>query len=84
VHSVANFRQLVKAYDIRGTVPDQMNAGVARDVGMLFAAMTEAPLIAVAHDMRESSPELAEAFAEGWAAPITPTTCPARWTSRPR
>jgi phosphomannomutase len=42
VHSVANFRQLVKAYDIRGTVPDQMNAGVARDVGMLFAAMTEA------------------------------------------
>jgi phosphomannomutase len=45
-----------------------MNAGVARDVGMLFAAMTEAPLIAVAHDMRESSPELAEAFAEGAAA----------------
>jgi phosphomannomutase len=65
---VADFSQLVKAYDIRGTVPDQMNAGVARDVGMLFAAMTDTPLIAVAHDMRESSPGLAEAFAQGAAA----------------
>jgi phosphomannomutase len=65
---VADFSQLVKAYDIRGTVPDAMNAAIARDVGMLFAAMTQAPLIAVAYDMRESSPELAGAFAEGAAA----------------
>jgi phosphomannomutase len=65
---VADFSQLVKAYDIRGTVPDAMNATIARDVGTLFAGMTEAPLIAVAYDMRESSPELADAFAEGAAA----------------
>jgi phosphomannomutase len=65
---VADYNQLVKAYDIRGTVPDQMNVGVARNVGMLFAGMTAAPLIAVAYDMRDSSPELADAFAEGAAA----------------
>src|ERR1700678_296860 len=45
-----------------------MNAGVARNVGMLFAGMTAAPLIAVAYDMRDSSLELADAFAEGAAA----------------
>ncbi|HXL87946.1 MAG TPA: phosphomannomutase/phosphoglucomutase [Streptosporangiaceae bacterium] len=65
---MADFRQLVKAYDVRGTVPGQMNVGVARDVGALFAQLTQAPLIAVAYDMRESSPELADAFAEGAAA----------------
>jgi phosphomannomutase len=65
---VADYNQLVKAYDIRGTVPDAMNADVARDVGMLFAALTQAPLIAVAYDMRESSPGLADAFAEGAAS----------------
>ena len=65
---MADYQQLVKAYDIRGTVPDQMNADVARDVGKLFAGMTEAPLIAVAYDMRDSSPELADAFAQGAAA----------------
>jgi phosphomannomutase len=62
---VADFSQLVKAYDIRGIVPGQMNAEVARHAGALFAYVTGAVLVAVAHDMRDSSPELATAFAEG-------------------
>jgi phosphomannomutase len=65
---VADFSQLVKAYDIRGTVPDQMNDGIARQAGALFASLTRATLIAVAYDMRDSSPGLAQAFAEGAAA----------------
>ena len=31
-HGVPDFSQLVKAYGIRGTVPDQMNAGIAHDM----------------------------------------------------
>ena len=64
---MADFRQLVKAYDIRGTIPDQMNPDIARQVGSLFAQLTRAPRIAVAYDMRDSSPELAAAFAQGAA-----------------
>ena len=33
---------LVKAYDVRGTVPDQLNAGVARALGAAFVAVTGA------------------------------------------
>jgi phosphomannomutase len=65
---VADLSHLIKAYDIRGTVPDQMNADIAREVGSLFIRLTESAQVAVAHDMRESSPALAAAFAEGAAA----------------
>jgi phosphomannomutase len=65
---VPDFDRLVKAYDIRGTVPDEMNAGVARDVGALFVRLTGALRLAVARDMRDSSPDLAAALAEGAAA----------------
>ncbi len=63
-----DFDRLVKAYDIRGTVPDEMNAGVARDVGALFVRLTGTRRLAVARDMRDSSPALAAALAEGAAA----------------
>jgi phosphomannomutase len=62
---VTDFNALVKAYDIRGVVPGQMNEQIAGKVGALFVRLTEAPLVAVAHDMRDSSPGLAAAFAEG-------------------
>jgi phosphomannomutase len=65
---VADFDRLVKAYDIRGTVPDEMNAQVARDVGALFVRLTGTRRLAVARDMRDSSPELAQALAEGAAS----------------
>jgi len=56
---------IVKAYDVRGTVPDQLDADVARAVGAAFARFTGADRIVIARDMRESGVELSRAFAEG-------------------
>ena len=56
---------LVKAYDVRGVVPDELDESVARALGAAFADVTEAERIVTAHDMRESGPGLARAFAEG-------------------
>jgi phosphomannomutase len=54
-----------KAYDVRGTVPDQINADLVRRVGNAFVAVIGAEPIVVGYDMRPSSPELSRAFAEG-------------------
>ena len=56
---------IFKAYDIRGTYPDQLDAEVARRVGAAFAAFARAPTILVARDMRPSGEELSAAFADG-------------------
>jgi phosphomannomutase len=56
---------IVKAYDVRGVVPDELDSDVARAVGAAFVRLTGAERIVTAHDMRESSPSLAAAFAEG-------------------
>ena len=56
---------IFKAYDIRGTVPDQLDAGICRSIGAAFARFAGAPTILVARDMRPSGPELAAAFADG-------------------
>jgi len=56
---------IFKAYDIRGTVPEQLDAEVARAVGGAFAAFTEARRIVVGRDMRASGVDLGAAFAEG-------------------
>jgi phosphomannomutase len=60
---------IFKAYDIRGTVPDQLDDGIVERVGAAFArfvADTEgATSILVAHDMRPSGPGFADAFARG-------------------
>ena len=57
-----------KAYDVRGTVPDQVDEHLARLTGGAFVALTSAGRVVVGHDMRPSSPSLAGAFAEGAAA----------------
>jgi phosphomannomutase len=62
---MADLAQLVKAYDIRGVVPDQLDAELARAVGAAFVELTRSDAVVVARDMRASSPELAAAFAEG-------------------
>ena len=59
---------LVKAYDVRGTVPDQLNESVARAIGAAFVDVIGAERVVTAHDMRESGPGLARAFAEGVAS----------------
>jgi phosphomannomutase len=65
---VRDLSSIVKAYDIRGVVPDQLDEGVARAVGAAFARVTGAARIVTARDMRESSAPLAVAFAEGVTA----------------
>ncbi len=57
--------RIFKAYDIRGIYPDQLTADVAERVGRAFVAYLGAMEIAVGHDMRISSPELAAAFIDG-------------------
>ncbi|MEU1599451.1 phosphomannomutase/phosphoglucomutase [Streptomyces sp. NPDC005708] len=58
---------LVKAYDVRGTVPDQLDEDLARLFGAAFVETTGADAIVIGHDMRPSSPGLARAFANGAA-----------------
>ena len=56
---------VVKAYDIRGVVPDQLDVDVVRDFGAAFARLVGGPAVVVGHDMRDSSPGLTAAFATG-------------------
>lgn len=59
----------IKAYDVRGIVPDQLDSRVATALGTAFARVVAIPQgasgIVVGHDMRPSSPELSRAFAQG-------------------
>ena len=54
-----------KAYDIRGLVPDELDADLAREVGAAFARFAGAPTILVGRDMRPSGLELSGAFIDG-------------------
>ncbi|MFE6807607.1 phosphomannomutase/phosphoglucomutase [Streptomyces sp. NPDC057681] len=59
---------LVKAYDVRGVVPDQWDETTAELFGAAFVQVTGADAIVTGHDMRPSSPGLARAFARGATA----------------
>ncbi|RSM71890.1 phosphomannomutase/phosphoglucomutase [Amycolatopsis sp. WAC 01375] len=58
---------IVKAYDIRGVVGEQLDAALVRDLGSAFALLIkpESDAIVIGHDMRDSSPELSAAFSDG-------------------
>jgi phosphomannomutase len=60
---------LIKAYDVRGVVPTELNTEVARAIGAAFADVVVLPegasSVVVGNDMRPSGPELVAAFAEG-------------------
>ncbi len=62
---MARLDEIFKAYDIRGTVPDQVDPELARAVGGAFARFAGAPSIVVGRDMRPSGVELVQAFAAG-------------------
>jgi phosphomannomutase len=62
---MADLDAIFKAYDIRGTVPDQFDADVARRIGAAFARFTGAPKMLVARDMRPSGVDMTKAFIEG-------------------
>ncbi len=56
---------IFKAYDIRGTYPEEVNEAIASKVGAAFVKLLAARSIVIGYDMRLSSPTLADAFAEG-------------------
>ena len=67
-----NLDAIIKAYDVRGTYPDQMDEDLAHDVGAAFvrvlgiAARDGGPgAVVIGHDMRPSGPSLVASFAEG-------------------
>ncbi len=76
--STVRLSDFIKAYDVRGLVPEQLDTRVARAIGMAFAdvvitgstevASDDRPGVVVGYDMRPSSPALSQAFAEGVAA----------------
>jgi phosphomannomutase len=57
--------EIVKAYDIRGTVPDQLNGEVAHALGVAYAQFVGGDRVLVARDMRRSGEELVAEFARG-------------------
>ncbi|WP_285731502.1 phosphomannomutase/phosphoglucomutase [Nocardiopsis sp. ATB16-24] len=62
---MADLASIFKAYDVRGVIPDTLDADIARAIGAAFARVVGGEAVVVAHDMRPSSPELATAFSEG-------------------
>lgn len=54
-----------KAYDVRGRLPDDLNPEIARRIGRAYAAVIGPRRVVIGRDVRLSSPELADALAEG-------------------
>ena len=66
--SAATVRRVVKAYDVRGLVGEELDESLVTDLGVAFAALMRgegARQVALGHDMRDSSPALSAAFARG-------------------
>ena len=65
---------IFKAYDVRGTVPEELNEPRAFAIGVGFARFVaettggKQPRVVIARDMRESGPLLAKAFIAGATA----------------
>jgi len=61
--------EVVKAYDVRGLSPEQLDPDLTRALGEAFAIETGIDqgrgTAVIGHDMRDTSPVLAEAFAAG-------------------
>jgi len=69
---VRDLTQIIKAYDVRGVYPDQLDAELAHRVGAAFAQVVGASrsaggpgAVVVGRDMRPSGPELVAAFCAG-------------------
>jgi phosphomannomutase len=62
---MADLSRIVKAYDVRGVVPEEFGVATARALGSAFARYVDSDAIVVGRDMRPSGPEFVDAFAEG-------------------
>ena len=70
-HTNETLKSVIKAYDVRGVVGESIDEDFVRTAGAAFAHILRGEgedRIAVGHDMRPSSPALADAFAEGAAS----------------
>ncbi|MDA4108933.1 phosphomannomutase/phosphoglucomutase [Mycolicibacterium holsaticum] len=63
----AAVHRVIKAYDVRGLVGEEIDDDFVFDVGGAFARLVRSgsSRVVIGYDMRESSPSLAAAFAEG-------------------
>ncbi len=74
MHTRPDLTSLVKAYDVRGLVPDQWDPATAQALGAAYAEVVvlpddpEQPRVVLGQDMRESGPALVDAFAAGLTA----------------
>ncbi|MBX7434426.1 phosphomannomutase/phosphoglucomutase [Mycobacterium sp. Y57] len=67
----AAVQRVIKAYDVRGLVGEEIDEAFVAEVGAAFARLvrdsggSDAGQVVTGHDMRTSSPTLAAAFADG-------------------
>jgi len=64
----AAVNRVIKAYDVRGLVGDEIDESLTAEIGAAFARLMRAEnarQVAIGHDMRDSSPKLSAAFAGG-------------------
>ena len=70
----AAVNRVIKAYDVRGLVGEEIDERFVADVGGAFARLVrdeagpDVDRVVIGYDMRASSPSLADAFAEGVVA----------------
>jgi phosphomannomutase len=62
---MSELSEIFKAYDVRGTVPEQLDEEKAYAIGVGFAQFADVARILIARDMRPSGELLVEAFAKG-------------------
>jgi phosphomannomutase len=66
--SAATVNGVIKAYDVRGLVGDEIDESFTAEIGAAFAQLMRAESarqVVIGHDMRDSSPTLSSAFATG-------------------
>ena len=56
---------IFKAYDVRGLVPDELDADIAYAIGSAFAEFIDTNEVIVGYDCRLSSPSLRDALVAG-------------------
>jgi phosphomannomutase len=69
--SAAAVHRVIKAYDVRGLVGEEIDESLVTDVGAAFARLMrdeDAQQVVIGYDMRDSSPSLAAAFGAGVTA----------------
>jgi phosphomannomutase len=60
-----DYSNIIKAYDVRGIFPDELDAQAALRIGAAFGSFVDSDVVLVGHDCRESSPELRDALVDG-------------------